>query len=59
MKNNQKIDYFIAYWRREADIAASAKITQEMEDDFHDVFLEMECLWNTFSLQVSEGVKPY
>ena len=56
-KIKQNIDYFIAGWYKEANMAASVKATQELYNKYSDIFTGIGCFKGTFSLLVKEGAK--
>ena len=43
----------------EIDMAASAKIRNELHDTYSDVFAGSDCFQGKLSLQVKEDIKPY
>ena len=53
------MDYSIAGPRREAHMAQSYKITQEIFDHFYDVFPGIGYFTGIFSLHVKENTMPY
>ena len=57
--NNIKINYFHSGPGQEAHWRASAKITQQLQKEFKDVFTWIGCFGGTFSLQLKAASKPY
>ena len=54
-----KINYFLPGTGQDNDNRVSAKITQQLQRDFKDVFTGIGCFDHKFSLQVNFDSKPY
>ena len=50
--NNGKINYVLLGPSKEADMRASAKITEQLQKEFKDLFIGIGCCDGTFSLPV-------
>ena len=56
--NSSKINYFILSLNKEANRKAGAKLRQQLQKEFKDVFTEIGCFEGTFSLQGKPDRKP-
>ena len=52
------MDYFVAGPDKKANMAPSAKTTQELHSKYSDLFSGIGCFKGTLSLQLKEGAKP-
>ena len=50
------MDYFIVVPDMEADSATSVETTQEIHNEYINVFTEIGCFKGTFSLQVKDDI---
>ena len=56
-QKNKEVEYFITGLGKEAKMASSAKIAQELHSKYGNVFTGIRCFKGTFPLQVKEDVK--
>ena len=58
-KDLNTINYFLPGSNQDNNKRVSAKITQQLQRDFKDVFTGIGCFNGTFSLQIISDSKPY
>ena len=58
-KDKYEVGYFLAGTERNADMLASAEITDSIYDGFEDGFRGTGCFKGIFLLQFKEVAKPY